>query len=882
MRTGFRRIAPAIALLLLVTGLISSAQARLGAQEPQADPSAGGLTTPQLIDAALARGEIDQDTANLYLAYALSDYEKLPARYRSDVPWSGTVPLLRLQESVQTMQPGATRASIKALLADSCGSSDPLPFSYNSVFFHIEYTHTIGGGLTYYDYAVALDQAWIAEVIAFNWAAPPVYPPDPPPGNRYYVRIENLGGGLLGCVAPGGAHSGLVGDNPNTTWDDVDAIASHMVLDNDYSEFATYTPQQYLDSVAAHELNHSIQFGYGALTGPNAPDESFYEGSAVWMEDEVSDSSNASYRFLWPYFWSDSCMGEYDGSYSYWITFRGLTERYGTGVAGGGEQVMQDFWEETSKSSTSNMLPALNTALVNRGTTLAEAYHAYAIAVKFNKTCGGGYVLPYCFEEAAGYVAAAGETVVHGSISSVGGRSSYLIEDNYDLKWISLPTSGGPYTVTLTNWSDGGLLRGSVVCDTGSELTIHALPDLVGPYNSSALTDFDPSGCTSVVAVLTNESQTADNPSSCTGRLYWLRTDAGSTSLPVDSLSDPGNGLCEPGGCTLREAVAIAASGDTITFSPSLAGDTITLGSEITLDKDLTIDGSGLSSPVRVSGGDGVRVFRVTEGVSVTINHLDIRDGHAISGGGIDVFSSTVTVSNSTFSDNSADDGGAINVNNGELLVTNSSFFDNHAGVYGGAINNNVGSVSIFGSTFSGNSSDQSGGAIFNNLGNVEVTNSTLSGNSATDYGGGLLNYEGGMKIENSTISGNSASSGGGGILSSSNSVLLLYNSIVANSPSGGDCAKYGILLPTPNIHNLIEDGSCNAALTGDPLLLPLADNGGPTQTMALQVGSPAINAGDAATCQATDQRGVSRPQGAPCDVGAYEISAVYLPLVVR
>ena len=74
------------------------------------------------------------------------------------------------------------------------------------------------------------------------------------------------------------------------------------------------------------------------------------------------------------------------------------------------------------------------------------------------------------------------------------------------------------------------------------------------------------------------------------------------------------------------------------------------------------------------------------------------------------------------------------------------------------------------------------------------------------------------------------------------------------------------------NEHNLVEDGSCGADLSGDPLLGPLADHGGPTHTMALLPGSPALNAGDASTCPAaTDQRGVARPQGAGCDLGAYE-----------
>ncbi|MGB8212716.1 MAG: choice-of-anchor Q domain-containing protein, partial [Anaerolineales bacterium] len=74
--------------------------------------------------------------------------------------------------------------------------------------------------------------------------------------------------------------------------------------------------------------------------------------------------------------------------------------------------------------------------------------------------------------------------------------------------------------------------------------------------------------------------------------------------------------------------------------------------------------------------------------------------------------------------------------------------------------------------------------------------------------------------------------------------------------------------------HNLIGDASCSPALSGDPKLGPLADNSGPTWTMALLPGSPAIDVGNDATCLATDQRGITRPQGVHCDIGAFEVVA--------
>jgi CSLREA domain-containing protein len=372
---------------------------------------------------------------------------------------------------------------------------------------------------------------------------------------------------------------------------------------------------------------------------------------------------------------------------------------------------------------------------------------------------------------------------------------------------------------------------------------------------------------------------------------FWVRTIVQQDLLPVNSLNDPGDGVCDVSECTLREAVTIATNGDTVTFAPSLAGGTITLGSPITLTKNLTIDGSDLSSHVQVSGNDSVRVFRV-ENATVAIDHLDIRNGYADIGGGIDTFSCTLTVSNITFSDNNADDGGAINNNHATLHVIDSSFVDNDAAAFGGAINNHYGTATIVGSTISGNTA-LTGGGLVNNTGYLTVTNSTLYGNTGTAYTGGLFSYgdtgyEGTLWVRNSTISGNSSPIGGG-IINGVNNTLYMWNTIVANSLSGVDCTNDGAI--AANVNNLIEDGTCSPAVTGDPQLDPLADNGGPTHTMALGDDSPAIDAGDDATCEPTDQRGFSRPIDgdgngtAVCDIGAYEKGAayaVYLPLVLN
>ncbi len=499
-------------------------------------------TTPQLIEAAFQRGEIDRITADLYLAYALFDYASLPAEYHSPVPWDGTAVLLQLQQSLQTtISATAAVERIQSLLSGYCsGSGATLPNSVNTSHFYIEYD-TITGTLTLDDYISALETTWTAEVAQFGWAAPPVYTLNPPPGGKYHVRIDpNLQPTYYGYVSSFGTYAGFVGDNPNTTWNEGDAYASCMVLQNDYSYSGFPSPPlESLQATVAHEFNHALQYGYGALRGSNTPDTVFVEGGATWMEDEVFDAANDNYYYLWPQF--TTCMGEYTAfPYSYWITFRGLTEPYSTGVADGGEQVLQDFWELTSQNASSN-LSALNAALGNKGTSLADAYHAAAIALKFNKPCGGGVVSPYCLEEGAAYVALKGQPSVQGSIAAIGNSYFGSVADNYALNWVSLPTNVTPYNITLQNTSNGGQLRGSVVCDTGTSLNIVPLPAVANAGDTVTLNNFNPAACTSVVAVLTNQAQTAPNPSSCLARSYTLHADSAApapilANLPNQSL----------------------------------------------------------------------------------------------------------------------------------------------------------------------------------------------------------------------------------------------------------------------------------------------------------------------------------------------------------
>jgi CSLREA domain-containing protein len=178
-----------------------------------------------------------------------------------------------------------------------------------------------------------------------------------------------------------------------------------------------------------------------------------------------------------------------------------------------------------------------------------------------------------------------------------------------------------------------------------------------------------------------------------------------------------------------------------------------------------------------------------------------------------------------------------------------------------------------------------SGAGLRNSGGKVKVSNSTFSGNSAIGNNGGAILNGGTLTVSNSTFSGNGAPTGGG--ISVEFSTATLKNTIVANSTQGGDCTARFDGTIVDGRYNLEDDDTCgfsgaNKSQSGvDPMRDPLANNGGPTQTMALQEGSPAIDKGKSFGAT-TDQRGQPRPvdfldipnarRGDGSGIGAYEV----------
>jgi hypothetical protein len=335
---------------------------------------------------------------------------------------------------------------------------------------------------------------------------------------------------------------------------------------------------------------------------------------------------------------------------------------------------------------------------------------------------------------------------------------------------------------------------------------------------------------------------------------------------------------------TIGHAISVASPGDSIIVAAATYTENLTIGSS------LNVIGSGANTTI-IDGGAVNRVVNISGG-TVTLAGLTLRNGAVAYGyGGV----------------------GAGILNGGTLFVTASTITENSITVIcpvhstchaaGGGIYNSTGAkLTISNSTIAANTvlanchfspcsiTILDGGGIYN-AGSLVMTNSTIAQNAVQHTfgffglptGGGISN-RGPAIISNSTISGNSAAANRGGDIWNypGNWQLTLQNSIVANSSSGGNCN--GAI--TSNGYNLSSDNTCNFGGRGDlnntdPKLGTVGYNGGPTQTIPLLSGSPAIDAGNPSGCTGgqgnlltTDQRGMPRPDPGDtggCDMGAYE-----------
>jgi CSLREA domain-containing protein len=333
------------------------------------------------------------------------------------------------------------------------------------------------------------------------------------------------------------------------------------------------------------------------------------------------------------------------------------------------------------------------------------------------------------------------------------------------------------------------------------------------------------------------------------------------TDLSVTREADR-SALCTEDNCSLREAVTLVANEGEVDVP---AGNySLSLG-ELSVERnEVIVRGTG-ARVTTIAAGAGSRVLSISDGAFVTLIGVRITGGNVLGGqnpfgsvgGGIAAVDAGVSLIDSAVDQNVAGRGGGIFVSNGGLLLTDTTVSRNQA------LDVEIGA----------------GGGLYVEESSALVSSSTISGNSARTVGGGIITIGSMLNLASVTLAANSISSGQGPGSAMYRVTIpedtieigetVARNTLIAGNSGDADCVGEGPFEAT----NVVSDhASCRGQVVGDALIGDLAANGGETDTHALLVGSPAIDTG--ANCGLADQRGVSRPQGVACDVGAYEREA--------
>jgi len=368
-----------------------------------------------------------------------------------------------------------------------------------------------------------------------------------------------------------------------------------------------------------------------------------------------------------------------------------------------------------------------------------------------------------------------------------------------------------------------------------------------------------------------------------------------SATYSVTSLADNG------GSGELRAAIlsANANAGSTITFSlpnGSVSGSIILTSALPTITAATTISVPG-GFDINVDGAGKYRPFQVAA-TSVSISNMTIQHGYSTNGGGAILNDGTLILTNCVLSGNSTSgansNGGAIQNSSGTLTLSNCMLSGNEAGNAGGCLYNaGTGIATFTDCTISGNKSTHVGGAISNYWsGTIKLIGCTLTGNMAGTNGavldndgsasfsnctlvantahqsGCINNYAGSLTLTNCTTTGTNVSTGHGGGICNETIATLTNCILYGDVGTGGEIyANGGTATVT---YSDIQGGYSGAGnIDADPLLGSLCTDGGPTQTMALAIGSPCYSKGTSTGAPTTDQRNYPRPSHP--SMGAYD-----------
>ncbi|WP_165945806.1 choice-of-anchor D domain-containing protein [Micromonospora sp. KC606] len=325
-------------------------------------------------------------------------------------------------------------------------------------------------------------------------------------------------------------------------------------------------------------------------------------------------------------------------------------------------------------------------------------------------------------------------------------------------------------------------------------------------------------------------------------------------------------------------ALAIAGSGDRIMVGPGTYVENLAVPPNLTL----TIVGAGSGATV-INGNRAGRVVSVPSTSNVTLTGMGLTNGLAADAGGAVENLGTVRLERVTVGFSSAQVGGGV-ANDGTMTIADSSILFNAAYGLGGGINNTatltVQRSIIVGNSVTGTGHLGGGGAIASD-GLVELHDSTISGNAAATGRGGAVLFAGWTRVPKRLNGVHNT------IVNNNGTALAAYGTepevtLAASILSGHSTNCHNT--PILGRYNLMDNASscgpdpANGDVIGDPQVSGLADNGGPTQTRALAVTSPARNAVPAASglCGGTDQRGATRLflYADSCDIGAYQYAA--------
>jgi hypothetical protein len=301
-----------------------------------------------------------------------------------------------------------------------------------------------------------------------------------------------------------------------------------------------------------------------------------------------------------------------------------------------------------------------------------------------------------------------------------------------------------------------------------------------------------------------------------------------------------------------------------------------------TSDPSLTDTAFGSNS---ASNGGGI--FNTSSNPILTNVTFTTNTAASKGGGMYNIAASNPSLMNVTFSSgNFATVSGGGMYNDGSSPTLTSVAFSSNSSPYGGGMyNTNSSGSSLTNVTFDANAAGN-GAGMYNNLSNPSLMNVTFSGNTAAgEGGGGMTNQSSHPTLTNVTFNANTGTQGGG-------VYNIFSNPIVKNSLFWGNSSGFQNSTSIPTINDSLIQGGCPMSATcnaniidADPLLGALANNGGTTQTMAPGAGSPAIDAGNDATCATSDQRGIPRPQDgngdgtAICDMGSFEVQPTFTSL---